>query len=179
MKGSRFSWMALVAATTLGPNAMAGTLHAQVRAGVPLTPGESYRLVVHSYDGKNVEGTAKPVASAQLAVTGKELERGVDVNLVEVRSGEKASDDTFVVAWLEAGKADLEFDGREARPNDTSVIGEVRANGAYAAVTLKEPATNSSARVSRSESRAPAARNRAPRDRSALRRQSARRDKRS
>ena len=182
MKGSRFSWMALVAATTLGPNAMAETLRAQVRADVPLAESESYRLVVQSYDGRAIESlasAAKPVASTQLAVTGKELARGVDVDLVEVRSSEKKPGDTVVVAWIESGKADLEFDGREARPSEASVVGKARANGAYAAVALKEPAANSSARASRSESREPAARNRAPRDRSALRRQSGRRDKRS
>lgn len=186
MKGSRFSWMALVAATTLGPNAMAGTLRAQVRADLPLAGGslaqdKTYRLVVQSYDGGAIEAfasSAKPVASTQLAVTGRELAKGVDVDLVEIRSAEKQSNDTVVVAWIETGKADLEFDGREARPTDASVVGQVRANGAYAAVTLKEPASFS-ARASRSESREPVARNRAPRDRSALRRQTARRDKRS
>lgn len=178
MKGSRFSWIALVAATTLGPNAMAGTLHAQVRADVPLVDeGKTYRLVVHSYDANGIE-SAKPVASTQLAVTAKDLARGVDVDLVEVRSNEKASYDTVVVAWIEAGKADLEFDGREARPTEASLVGKAHANGAYAAVTLKEPATLS-VPASRSESREPAARNRAPRDRSALRRQNARRDRRS
>lgn len=178
MKGSRFSWMALVAATTLGPNAMAGTLRAQVRAEVPLSESARYRLVVQSYDGENVESSAKPVASTQLAVTGKELARGVDVDLVEVRSGQKESSDTVVVAWIEAGKANLEFDGREARPSEASVVGKGRANGAYAAVTLKEPA-NSSARASQPESRERVARNRARRDRSALRRQIVRRGRRS
>lgn len=177
MKASRFSWMALVAATTLGPNAMAGTLRAQVRASVPLAEGGEYRLVVHSYDARTrneLDATVKPVASMQRAVTAEELERGVAVDLVEVRSKDGASSESpLVVAWIESGKADLEFDGREARPKDASIVGVSRAEGAYASVTLKSAA----ARASHSEARELAVRTPSRRDRSASRRRSARRDR--
>ncbi|MEO8878505.1 MAG: hypothetical protein ABI461_23150 [Polyangiaceae bacterium] len=137
-RGSRFSWMALVAATTLGPNAVAGTLRAQVKAQVPQN-GDSYRLVVHSYDAARdgeVPFNAKPVGSAQMSVTAMDLERGVDVNLVEVRSQGKTGSAPMVVAWLESGKPDLDFDGREARPNDQSIVGKGRADSDYVALTL-------------------------------------------
>ena len=79
---STLSWMALLAATTLGPNAMAGTVRANVRGRVPLAEGEEYRLVVHSYDAKNASELSqhsKPVGSMQRPVTAKDLENGVAV----------------------------------------------------------------------------------------------------
>jgi hypothetical protein len=157
---SRFSWMALLAATTLGPNAVAGTLRAQVKASVPLQENESYRLVVHSYDAKDgeaVPANAKPIGSTQLAVTAKDLERGVAVDLVEVRSSGSTGAAPIVVAWLEAGKADLDFDGREARPNEASIVGTARGNADYVALTLKDSGSrlaDRSSRTRRSKSRA-------------------------
>jgi hypothetical protein len=157
---SRFSWMALVAATTLGSNASAGMLRAQVRASVPLAEGQEYRLVVHSYDaprgGESVPANAKPIGSRQLAVTASELERGVNVDLIEVRSSGETGASPLVVAWLETGKADLDFDGREARPNDASIVGSGRADNAQVAVTLKGASrlADRSSRTRRSKSRA-------------------------
>ena len=156
---SRFSWMALLAATTLGPNAVAGTLRAQVKASVPLQKDESYRLVVHSYDAKDgaLPANAKPVGSTQIAVTAKDLERGVAVDLVEVRSSGATGAAPLVVAWLESGKADLDFDGREARPNEASIVGSGRGNADYVALTLKDASSrlaDRSSRTRRSKSRA-------------------------
>jgi hypothetical protein len=118
------SWLALLAATTLGDGA--GTVRAEVRAdGV----GEgAYRLVVQSYDvtdGRVPGNDARPVGSAQRAVTADELRAGVRVNLLELRAREVAGSGTtpMVVAWIEAGQPDLEFDGRRARPRPGSVYG--------------------------------------------------------
>lgn len=156
---SRFSWMALLAATTLGPNAVAGTLRAQVRASVPLQENESYRLVVHSYDAKDGElpANAKPVGSTQIAVTAEDLKNGVAVDLVEVRSSGATGAAPLVVAWLESGKADLDFDGREARPKDDSIVASGRGNADYVALTLKDSGSrlaDRSSRTRRSKSRA-------------------------
>lgn len=150
---SRFSWMALVAATTLGQNAVAGTLRAQVRATVPLQANESYRLVVHSYDalkdGQMVPANAKPIGSMQMSVTAEDLERGVHVNLVEVRATGGSGASPLVIAWLENGKPDLDFDGREARPNDQSIVGRGRADSDYVALTLKGSTSRLADRISR------------------------------
>lgn len=121
------SWLALLAATTLGDGA--GTVHAEVRAD-GLRDG-AYRLVVQSYDaaGGSVPGRdARPVGSAQRAVTADELREGVRVNLLELRerAAEGGAASPMVVAWIEAGEPDLEFDGRTARPQPGSVYGIAR-----------------------------------------------------
>jgi hypothetical protein len=125
--GESGSWMALLAATTLGHGA--GTLHAEVRAeGV--SEG-AYRLVVQSYAEtarRLPDDDARPIGSLQRAVTADELRRGVHVNLLELREacGNDAALSPTVVAWIESGKPDLEFDGRKARPRAGSVYGIVK-----------------------------------------------------
>jgi hypothetical protein len=122
------SWIALLAATTLG--SAAATLHAEVRAP-GLADEVTYRLVVQSYDASDgpVPGPdARPVGSVQRAVTADELREGVHVDLLELREGATASlmARPVVVAWIEAGEPNLEFDGRMARPAPGSVYGVVR-----------------------------------------------------
>lgn len=108
--------MSLLASTTLGVES-ASTLRAEVRADVPLEG--RYRLVVQTFAGNG----AKPVASVQRAVTGQELRDGVQVSLVEM--GERSSK-SRVVAWVEVGAPDLEFDGRLSRPRAGSIVGTAR-----------------------------------------------------
>jgi hypothetical protein len=101
-----------------------------------------YRLVVQSYDATDgpVPGRyVRPVGSLQRAVTAEELRDGVRVELLELR-GRTASEarataggmvsqrdiTPLVVAWVEAGKPDLEFDGRNARPRPGSMFGSAR-----------------------------------------------------
>jgi len=121
------SWLALLAATTLGD--AADTLRAEVRAA-GLSGGGTYRLVVQSYD--ETGRGARPVGSVQRAVSADELRQGIHVNLLELRqaSGSSAvaepSQNPMVVAWIEAGEPDLEFDGRKARPTPGSVYGVVK-----------------------------------------------------
>ncbi len=119
------SWLALLAATTIG--AGADTLRAEIRAD-GLRDG-AYRLVVQTYDaarGALPATYARPVGSAQRAVTAAELRAGVLVNLVELRAAETSGDKPVVVAWVEAGEPNLEFDGRTARPRPGSVYGTAR-----------------------------------------------------
>jgi hypothetical protein len=120
------SWLALLAATTLGDGA--DTVQTEVRA-TGLSRGEAYRLVVQSYD--QVEAgrpapEARPVGSTQRAVTADELQRGVKVNLLELRGSSAETSTPLVVAWIEAGEPDLEFDARRARPQPGSIYGSVR-----------------------------------------------------
>jgi hypothetical protein len=117
------SWIALVAATTLGD--AAETVRAEIRADRPLDG--TYRLVVQSYES-NVSAKPgryeRPIGSAQRAVTADELRDGVHISLVSFRdplvSGGGAP---TVFAWIEDGQPDLEFDGRMARPRPGSVYG--------------------------------------------------------
>jgi hypothetical protein len=128
--GTAGSWLALVAATTLGLGAE--TFRAEIRAD-GLSKTGHYRLVVQSYDAPDraiPSRRARPVASLQRAVTGEELRRGVMVNLVELRDGRPAADGApAVVAWVEGGDPDLEFDGRTARPARGSVYGVAKRDG--------------------------------------------------
>ena len=111
------SWLALLAAATLGDGA--STVHAEVKAdGVR---DGAYRLVVQSYDRA---GAARPVGSIQRAVTADELRHGVHVNLVELRGSQAAAKrGPVIVAWIEAGEPNLEFDGLTARPQPGSSYG--------------------------------------------------------
>jgi hypothetical protein len=115
--------MALLAATTLGD--AAATVQAEVHAD-GLSDGP-YRLVVQSYEqqaGRLPGEDARPIGSLQRAVTADELQLGVRVSLIELREPPaRGPTSPTVVAWIESGKPDLEFDGRKARPRAGSVYG--------------------------------------------------------
>ena len=122
------SWLALLAATTLGD--AAAMVRTEVRAE-GLSDGRTYRLVVQSYDatdGRVPGQDARPVGSMQRSVTADELRQGVNVNLVEIRRGSEGvpGGRPVIVAWIENGQPDLEFDGRTARPRRGNVYGVVR-----------------------------------------------------
>jgi len=109
--------MSLLASTSLGVDT-ASTRLAHVRVDGPIADGD-YRLVVQSFDTPN----GRPVSSAQRAVTASELREGVDVRFLELGASSAGS---VVVAWVEAGAPDLEFDGRMARPGEGSIVGSAR-----------------------------------------------------
>jgi hypothetical protein len=137
------SWMALVAATTIGLGHL-DRVRAEVSADTATlgAGGSRYRLVVQSYAresvsaGKVPSSRQKPLASAQRSVTAEELSRGVAVDVVRV--GELVDPSQIIVAWIEQGEADLEFDGAEARPSASALYGasESRELG-FARVVLK------------------------------------------
>jgi hypothetical protein len=117
------SWVALVAATTLG---VAGVQ--RVRAAVSADPRglgtsrDGYRLIVQSYAPSSLEsgqlpgGRARPFASTQRPITAEELARGVSVDMLGLDNVEASSEAPVIVAWVEQGAANLDFDGFEARP---------------------------------------------------------------
>ena len=131
------SWLALVAATTVG----VGSLH-RVRAAVSVDArklGRSdvgYRLVVQSYapDSFRVGDLpvvrARPLGSTQRAVTREELERGIAVDVLGVSAS--SADAPVIVAWVERGKPDLEFDALEARPSNDAFYGVAAAGSVEA-----------------------------------------------
>jgi hypothetical protein len=125
--------MALLAATTLGVDTAAATVHAFVRLEAmdlaSLRDDNRYRLIVQSYDCEGPGGRSKPVGSVQRAVTKAELRAGVKIDLFELRSGGVSAEcarKPIVVAWIEAGQPNLEFDGRMARPAKGVVFGLAR-----------------------------------------------------
>ncbi|MEO6419929.1 MAG: hypothetical protein ABIP39_11005 [Polyangiaceae bacterium] len=136
------SWLAILAATTLGGETSADTVRALVRVdAMPTTTSDdqSFRLIVQSYDaegGKLPSERAKPVGSVQRAVTAAELRDGVKVNLLELRQIATGLRSPLVVAWIEGGKPDLEYDGRMARPQPGSVYGTARSNGVTSDVSI-------------------------------------------
>ena len=135
--GAGGSWMAILASTTLGVDTAANTVHARVSIDrSDLDPEREYRLVVQSYDGAPGPDN-RPVGSVQRAVTAAELRAGVNVDLLELRPAMLAQDATrrpTVVAWIESGKPDLEFDGRMARPRPGTA--SVVAHGDRVSITL-------------------------------------------
>jgi hypothetical protein len=119
------SWLALVAATSLG------IPHAEtVRAEIKLPPeafetGGRYRLIVQSYDtlGRaSLIPSGRPRASTQRTVTPADLADGIRIDLIEL--GDEAShSERRVIAWVEPGEANLEFDARRAKPMPGSFYG--------------------------------------------------------
>jgi hypothetical protein len=102
-----------------------------------LSGGGTYRLVVQSYDATGRD--ARPVGSAQRAVSADELRHGVNVSLLELRVGSGVVENVqspMVVAWIEAGEPDLEFDGRTARPSPGSVYGVVSRESTQGVVQI-------------------------------------------
>jgi len=112
----------------------ADALRAEVRAD-DLAGAGLFRLVVQSYDTRDghMPGRhSRPVGSVQRAVTADELRNGVHVSLLEMRGGADGgqSSEPVVLAWIEAGNPDLEFDGRAARPSPGSVYGMAKRRAA-------------------------------------------------
>jgi len=133
--------MALLAATTLGSEVAAEPVHAEVRVEGELK-GDSFRLIVQSYDAKAAAlraGRAKPVGSMQRLVSAEELKNGIRVDFVELRDGERAEDDKrpLVVAWLEPVRdGTYDLDAREARPRAGSVCGYAHRSAADVKIRL-------------------------------------------
>ena len=119
------SWLALVAATSLGiPHAE--TVRAEIRLPPEvLESGGRYRLIVQSYDtlGRtSLIPPGRPRASTQRTVTPADLVDGIRIDLIEL--GDEASrSERRVIAWVEPGEANLEFDARRAKPMPGSVYG--------------------------------------------------------
>lgn len=109
------TWLSLLASSSLGIALVAST-PAEVRADEDTKLGRGpMRLVVQTFD----QASRKPIRSVQRAVTADELRKGVRVDLV----GLEARSDDRVVAWVERGQANLEYDGRVARPGRGSLVG--------------------------------------------------------
>ncbi len=132
------SWLALVAATTLGLGQV-GRVRAEISADQLAVDdgdaGQAYRLIVQSYSPEAVGADhlpgehARPLASTQRAITPEELQRGVAVDIVQISDdAEPIEAAPIVVAWIERGQPDLDFDGLEARPRADTFYGVGRSS---------------------------------------------------
>ncbi len=121
------SWLALVAATTLGV-AYFGSIPTRVSAPAVEEQGSAHglRLVVQTYDRSalTADGSLLPQAKAltatQRAVKAEELRQGVSVQLHQVAV---RAEEPVVVAWVEQGAPDLEYDALTARPGQGALYG--------------------------------------------------------
>lgn len=133
--------MALVAATTLGLSQVQyvrTTVSAHIVA--PELRDCSFRLIVQSYapgsaDAHHIAVGARPLASSQRAITSEELAQGVRIDLAHV--GVSSEEAPLVVAWVEPGDPDLEFDGMTARPSEGALFGLREAHHGTSEVLLK------------------------------------------
>src|SRR6266542_971589 len=132
------SWLALVAATSLGVG-YAETVRAEIKLPPPqaLASGGRYRLIVQSYDdvgrvtATDIPASVRPRGSAQRTVTAADLIQGIRIDLIELGEKKEAgARQGVVVAWVEPGEADLEFDARRARPTPGSFYGVARSSRA-------------------------------------------------
>lgn len=137
---SAASWMSLLAATTLGVSGV-NQVRAHISAGEEVVGDGEWRLIVQSYrrdgfrEGRRPERSARPLSSTQRAITAEELKRGIDVSVLEL-GGDAADSDSVVVAWVESGSANLDFDALEARPAEGSYYGVARDSGGDVVVRL-------------------------------------------
>jgi hypothetical protein len=119
------SWLALVAATSLGIS-HAETVRAEIKLPPEVLESEGrYRLIVQSYDtlGRaSLIPSGRPRASTQRTVTPADLVDGIRIDLIEL-GDEETSTQRRVIAWVEPGEANLEFDARGAKPMPGSVYG--------------------------------------------------------
>jgi hypothetical protein len=136
------SWTSL-AATTVGLDDF-GRLRVGISARVEA--GEAWRLVVQAYstDAEFVGGLpsrhARPLAAAQRATSAEELKRGVMVGVVLSSKRYTWADGVRVVAWLEPGAPDLDFDGLCARPAGAVYVGACGVSSDRADLVLERSA---------------------------------------
>jgi hypothetical protein len=120
------SWTALLADTSWGLSGL-GRRRVRVRQRPASSASEALRLVVQSYRERDVIAGrpgpyARPLASAQRAVSRDQLMHGIQLDLVHF---EDHADDVVVIAWAEEGEADLDYDGLEARPPRAAALAAV------------------------------------------------------
>jgi hypothetical protein len=136
------SWMSLVAATSLGVSGV-DQIRARVSSETDVQDDGELRLIVQSYRRDNLEQGklparhAQPLASMQRAITAEELRDGVDVSVLQLPEFDSVDADSVVVAWVERGVADLEFDGMESRPQGSAYYGVAQRGDAGSDVVVR------------------------------------------
>jgi hypothetical protein len=132
------SWTALLAATEWGVSSL-GRRRVCIRDRV--SPADArLHLVVQCYRESDTLagrplGHARPLGSAQREVSTGELARGVHVDLVHFESD--ADEEVVVVAWVQPGEPDLEYDGLEAKPGPDTSLCRVEPSASRARTPLQ------------------------------------------
>jgi len=137
------SWMALLAATSLGAVSVE-RMRAEVSAhDLAAATGAGYRLIVQSYARESVGADQlpgaghRPLASAQRSVTAEELAQGVAVDVLQIDQVQAGEQAPVIVAWVEHGAPDLEFDALRARPSRGAVYGVAQTSAGSAQIVLR------------------------------------------
>jgi len=137
------SWMALLAATSLG-SVSVERMRARVSAqDLAAATSAGYRLIVQSYAGNAVGANQlpganhRPLASVQRAVTAEELAHGIAVDVLQIDQAVGAHA-PVIVAWIEHGAPDLELDALRARPSRSAVYGIAQTSGGSAQIVLRQ-----------------------------------------
>jgi hypothetical protein len=137
------SWMALLAATSLGAVSVE-RMRAEVSAqDLAAATSAGYRLIVQSYSRESVGAdqlpgaSHRPLASAQRAVTAEELAHGVAVDVLQIDQAKAGEHAPIIVAWIEHGAPDLEFDALRARPSRSAVYGVAQTSAGSAQIVLR------------------------------------------
>lgn len=139
------SWLALVAATTIGLGEV-DSVRAEIApdpSGEDLAARGRTRLIVQSYRLKDLDARglprkqAQPVGSLQRAVTSEQLAAGLSVDVLSVGGEPPTTEHLAVFAWTEDGDPDLEFDARQARPDERSYFGIAHGGVATRSVSLQ------------------------------------------
>jgi hypothetical protein len=68
-----------------------------------------------------MRATALAKAPCRASAKSRSLPHGVAVDVLSL--GDAPTDSQVIVAWIEQGEADLEFDGAEARPSESAWFG--------------------------------------------------------
>jgi hypothetical protein len=137
------SWMALLAATSLGAVSVE-RMRAEVSAqDLAAATSAGYRLIVQSYARESVGADQlpgaghRPLASVQRAVTAEELAHGVAVDVLQIDQVKADEHAPIIVAWIEHGAPDLEFDALRARPGRGAVYGIAQTSAGSAQIVLR------------------------------------------
>jgi hypothetical protein len=137
--------MALLAATSLGAVSVERMRAAVSIQDLAAATSAGYRLIVQSYSRASValdqlpDASHRPLASVQRAVTAEELARGVSVDVLQIDQAKAV--DQVIVAWVEHGAPDLEFDALRARPSRHDVCGVAAASAGSAQIVLRRQAS--------------------------------------
>ena len=137
--------MALLAATSLGAVSVE-RMRAEVSAkNLGAATSAGYRLIGQSYARESVAvgkgqlpgASHRPLASVQRAVTAEELAQGVAVDVLQIDQSNAGQHAPIIVAWIEHGAPDLEFDALRARPTRGAVYGVAQTSAGSAQIVLR------------------------------------------
>ncbi len=121
-----WSWAELVAETAGLGELEALEVSVRCRSGVPT----GWRLVVQEVLIDDPQRGA--IASAQRSISDDTLRAGLTIKVYRQPPSER----TEVIAWLEPGTANLEYDGLRAEASQAAWLGRAKAHGSTARLQL-------------------------------------------